>query len=33
MEHSMANKILTFEDLEFKPHKGIPGGIQAVVTF
>jgi hypothetical protein len=33
MEHFMANKLLTFEDLEFKPHKGIPGGIHAIVTF
>ena len=29
----MADKLLTFDDLEFTPHKGIPGGIQSVVIF
>ena len=29
----MADKLLTFNDLEFTPHKGVPGGIKATVTF
>jgi hypothetical protein len=33
MGHFMVDKLLTFEDLEFKPHKGIPGGIHSVITF
>lgn len=29
----MVDKLYTFDDLEFKPHKGIPGGIHATMKF
>jgi hypothetical protein len=29
----MQDKIFTFEDLQFKPHKGIPGGVHASLVF
>ena len=29
----VTDKLLTFDDLEFKPHKGVPGGVKAILTF
>jgi hypothetical protein len=33
MEHSMVNKILTFDDLIFTSHPGFRGGVLAKVKF
>ena len=29
----VTDKLLTFDDLVFKPHIGVPGGVKATLTF